>query len=58
MKNLENLNLKELTVDEQINIDGGIIPVVAAIALAKGFGIGFAAVGAAVALYSAAKDAA
>lgn len=35
MKNLKNLNLQELTIEEQVNTDGGILPLIgAAMALA------------------------
>lgn len=30
MKNLENLNLQELSFEEQVNIEGGIFPIVIA----------------------------
>ncbi|MBT0551901.1 hypothetical protein [Riemerella anatipestifer] len=58
MKNLNHFNLVELSKEETILIEGGVLPVViAGAALVKGFGIGFGIVAAGVGLYAAAKEA-
>ncbi|MBP3943799.1 hypothetical protein J5U18_09510 [Sphingobacteriaceae bacterium WQ 2009] len=55
MENL-SLNLETLSQEELIQIDGGILPVIAAGAILKGVGIGFGAVAAGVGLVAAAKE--
>lgn len=53
MKNLNYANLSDLSKEETLLIEGGILPIIAGAALIKGFGIVAAAVG----LYAAAKEA-
>ena len=48
MKNLENLNLQELSFEEQTNTDGGVIPFVA-IGIGWGVMTGLSIVGVAIA---------
>ncbi|MFU1857266.1 class IIb bacteriocin, lactobin A/cerein 7B family [Sphingobacterium sp. NGMCC 1.201703] len=46
----------ELSNEELLNVEGGILPVIAAGAILKGIGIGFGAVAAGVGLVAAAKE--
>ncbi|UXD70250.1 hypothetical protein MUK51_02945 [Sphingobacterium faecium] len=50
------LKLENLSQEEMIQIDGGILPIIARVAILKGVGIGFGAVAAGVGLVAAAKE--
>ncbi|CDS91544.1 hypothetical protein MUB18_10980 [Sphingobacterium sp. PCS056] len=50
------LKLENLSQEEMIQIDGGILPIIAGAAILKGVGIGFGAVAAGVGLVAAAKE--
>ncbi len=57
MKNLNYSKISDLSKEELLLIDGGILPIIAGAAILKGFGIGFGIVAAGVGLYAAAKEA-
>ena len=57
MKNLNYSKISDLSKEETLLIDGGILPIIAGAAILKGFGIGFGVVAAGVGLYAAAKEA-
>ena len=57
MKNLNYSKISDLSKEETLLIDGGILPIIAGAAILKGFGIGFGIVAAGVGLYAAAKEA-
>lgn len=55
MRNIENICI-ELSEEELVNVEGGVLPVIAVGALLKGVGIGFGVVAAGVGLAAAAKE--
>ena len=57
MKNFNYSKISDLSKEELLLIDGGILPIIAGAAILKGFGIGFGIVAAGVGLYAAAKEA-
>lgn len=57
MKNLNYSKISDLSKEETLLIDGGVLPIIAGAAILKGFGIGFGIVAAGVGLYAAAKEA-
>ena len=57
MKNFNYSKISDLSKEETLLIDGGVLPIIAGAAILKGFGIGFGIVAAGVGLYAAAKEA-